>query len=95
MTSERSLAESERQDRVLDEFRAANGVKVERVSRNGYEERHEVIKVYGTRSDRYSGFNGEVTERKRKVKIAEFPAGNTYEILVGLAEAHGCELEGA
>lgn len=85
--------ENEVVDQVLDERRADYGVTVKRVSRNAWEGRQEVIKVYGTRSNRYVGLDGEETSHERDVMIADFPSDNAWEILVGLAEALGYRLE--
>lgn len=85
--------DDETKDRTLQEYRADHGVRVERVSRNGYEERQEVIKVFGTREDEFKGFDGDVTKSRRKVQIADLPESNAYEILVGLAEAYGYDLQ--
>jgi hypothetical protein len=91
--SDRTYDAEEVQDRVLDEYDAESGVRVVRVSRNGLEERSEWIKVYGTRSDTYASLDGNApTEVSRRVIINEMPANVAYEVLVGLAEAHGCEV---
>ena len=80
-------------DRVLDEFRADNGVRVKRVSRNAAEGRKEWVKVYGTREDRFASLDGgEPNTVSRKVLINDMPANVAYEVLTGLAEAHGYEL---
>lgn len=84
--------EDEIVDRVLDEYSADHGVRVDRVSRNGLEERTEFVKVYATREDRYHGLDGETTTNSRQVIVNEMPAGVAYEVLVGLAEAHGYRL---
>jgi hypothetical protein len=85
--------QQEVRDRVTDEYTADFGVKVEEVSRNGYEERQEIVKIYATRKDRHRTFDGDVAETSRYVKVAEFPGSVAYEVLVGLAEAHGYDLE--
>jgi len=80
-------------DRVLDEFRADNGVRVKRVSRNAVEGPKEWVKVYGTREDRFATLGGgEPNSVSRKVLINDMPANVAYEVLTGLAEAHGYEL---
>lgn len=80
-------------DRVLDEFRADNGVRVKRVSRNAAEGRKEWVKVYGTREDRFASLDGgEPNTVSRKVLINHMPANVAFEVLAGLAEAHGYEL---
>lgn len=81
-------------DEVVEQHNARNGVRTDVVVRenplNG--ETKKLLKVYGTRSDRYSGLDGGETVRKRKVKIAQFAETNGYDILQGLAEAYGYEL---
>jgi len=81
-------------DEVLEEYSAENGVRVESVERENplNAETTRLLKVYGTRRDRYSGLDGEETTVARKVKIAQFPEANGYDILCGLAEAYGYEL---
>lgn len=81
------------EDRVLNEFRADNGVLVKRVSRNAAEGRREWVKIYGTREDRFVSLDGgEPNTVSRKVLINDMPANVAYEVLAGLAEAHGYEL---
>jgi len=80
-------------DHVHDEFRADNGVRVKRVSRTAVEGPKEWVKVYGTREDRFASLDGgEPNTVSREVLINEMPANVAYEVLVGLAEAHGYEL---
>lgn len=85
--------EDECVDEVLQTVRAGSGVRADLAERNGYRENQNVVKVYGTRTDRYSGFDGTETRSKREVKIAEMPESVSYEVLLGLAEYHGYELE--
>lgn len=86
--------EPEPTDEVLEEYSADNGVRVDDVQRenplNG--ETKRLLKVYGTRCDRFNGLDGEETKVRRKVKIAQFPETNGYDILCGLAEVYGYEL---
>ena len=88
--------ETERIDKVEETWRNNQmGVKVERVVRSGYEKDQKLLKVYGLRKDRYRSLDGDGTkEVERDVKIAEFPSEVATEVLFGLAEAHGYELEG-
>jgi len=80
-------------DHVRDEFRADNGVRVKRVSNNEVEGPKDWLKVYGTREDRFASLGGgEPNTVSREVLINEMPANVAYEVLVGLAEAHGYEL---
>lgn len=81
-------------DEVLEQHSADHGTRADLVRRNGYEEDQKVVKVYGTRSDRFVGFDGEETTADREVKIAEMPESNSYEVLLALAEYHGYKLEG-
>lgn len=70
------------------------GVKVEReVWRRNGEERRRLV-VYGKRKDRHISFDGEKATRERFVKLGEFSETVATEVLFGLAEAHGYELEG-
>lgn len=86
----------ERVDEAVETWRDRKmGVKVERVVRSGYEEDQPLLKVYGTRTDQYGSLDGEgTTESTRWVKLAEFSPTVATEVLFGLAEAHGYELEG-
>ena len=88
------VPENQVQDEVLRTERVRrHGVKVEKVSRNAYEGRQEVVKVYGRRSDTYRPLEGGEPERRfRHVKIAEMPEKVSFEVLAGLAEYHGMEL---
>lgn len=81
-------------DEVVEQYPADQGTRADLVRRNGYREDQSVVKCYGTRQDRYSGFDGETTTAERKVKIAEMPENVTYEVLLALAEYHGYKLEG-
>jgi len=93
-TTHEGIDDNEVVDQVLDEYRARpNGVKVERVSRNAYEDRVEWLKVYGKRDDQFKDLEtGEVRTNSRFVKINDMPESVGYETLVGLAEAYGYEL---
>ncbi len=81
-------------DEVIEEYSAENGVRVDAVERENplNDETTRLLKVYGTRRDRYSGLDGEETVRRRKVEIAQFPESNGFDILCGLAEVYGYEL---
>ncbi len=79
---------------TIDEWSADNGVVVKRVRHSTQDGHRDMIEIYGTRQDRYKGLNGDVRTESRKVKVAELPEGNAYDVLVGLAEAHGYKLEG-
>lgn len=88
-----SSADNPAMDRTLEEHRADQGVKVEKVSRNGHEERQEVLKIYRTETTSYVPLDGtEAVDRERKVVINEMPEANGYETLLGLAELYGYEL---
>lgn len=94
ITEHDGVEENETVDQVLDEYHVRpEGVKVERVSRNAYEGRTEWLKVYGKRSDTVRGFDGEVRENERFVRLNEMPEPVAYEVLLGLAEAYGYDLE--
>lgn len=88
--------ETEHKDEVEETWRHRQmGTVVERVVRHGYEEDQKLLKVYGTRTDTFSALDGSGRQEvERKVKIAEFPPTVATEVLFGLAEAHGYELEG-
>lgn len=80
-------------DEVLEQHRADHGVRTDLCRRNGYEEDTAILKVYGTRRDKYRGFDGEVTSEPRKVMLAEMPESVGWEVLQGLAEYYGFKLE--
>lgn len=87
------VPENQVQDEVIETWRdRRNGVKVEKVSRNAYDGRQEVVKIYGRRANVFKGLDGEVERNYRHVKIAEMPVDVSFEVLVGLAEMHGMEL---
>lgn len=85
----------DRVDRVEEEwYHRQMGVKVQRVLRHGYEEDQKLLKVYGKRKDTFSALDGSgPTECERWVKVGEFPPTVATEVLFGLAEAHGYDLE--
>lgn len=75
-------------------FHRQMGVKVEKVTRHGYEEDVEYTKIYAKRKNRYGSLTGDGTEvHEHYVQIAEFPGSVATEVLFGLAEAHGYNLE--
>ena len=78
----------------IEKWPADNGVVAKRVRHSSGGEHRDMLEIYGTRKDRYKGLDGEVRTEPRQVKVAELPAGNAYDVLVGLAEAHGYKLEG-
>jgi hypothetical protein len=70
------------------------GVKVERVIRAGMEENERLLKVYANRRELYGTLDGEGTEEvEQYAKVGEFSPQVATEVLFGLAEAHGYELE--
>ncbi|WP_254810692.1 hypothetical protein [Natronosalvus amylolyticus] len=71
------------------------GVKVEQAVRKGYEEDQTLLKVYRLSRECYRSLEtGEPEEVEQYEKIGEFTQQTATEILFGLAEAHGYNLEG-
>lgn len=93
--SDRRTQQDDCVDEVEESWRVRKmGVKVERVVRNGYEEDQKLLKVYQKRTDKYNAIDGSGTKTAaRWVKIGELPVNVSTEVLFGLAEAHGYDLE--
>lgn len=71
------------------------GVLVERVTRHGIEEDQKLLKVFRPRKVKHGRLDGQGTQEvERMEKIAEFTPQAATEVLFGLAEAHGYDLEG-
>jgi hypothetical protein len=69
-------------------------VKVEKVIRSGMEEDQKLLKVYAKRRATYGRLDGEGTEEVSQfTKIGEFQPQTATEVLFGLAESHGYNLE--
>ena len=83
----------ERTDEVLEQHDAAHGTRADLVRRHGYDTTQKYLKLYGTRHDRFKGFDGEETTTARQVTIAELPEANGHEVLHALAEYYGYRLE--
>jgi hypothetical protein len=85
----------DRVDEVEETFYDSQmGVKVEKVIRAGMEENQRLLKVYAKRRELYGTLTGEGTEEVvQYAKIAEFEPQAATEVLFGLAEAHGYDLE--
>lgn len=96
MESAESTPRDPTQDEVLETAKEPHlGVKVETVLRHGYEEDVKYTKIYGKRENTYGTLTGEGSRvREHYVLLAEFPGSVATEVLFGLAEAHGYELEG-
>ena len=70
-------------------------VKVQKVIRAGMDEDQRLLKVYAKRSSVYGTLDGSGTEEVTQYqKLAELEPQSATEVLFGLAEAHGYELEG-
>jgi hypothetical protein len=85
---------SSSKDHTIEEWHADNGVRVEKIAQNDYEERQAVIKVYTMHEDHFTLLHtngGETTERE--VEIMEMPESMADKALVGLAKALGYKLE--
>jgi hypothetical protein len=90
-----SETESEKIEREIDEsWRDRNmGVIVRReIWRRLGEEKTKLV-VFATRERRYNSFDGEPTTTEEEIKIAELSETEATEVLHGLAEAHGYELQ--
>lgn len=72
------------------------GVKVEKVVRTGlHGDETELLKVYGKRTNTFASLEGgdQTVDVDRWVKIDELTPQGATEVLFGLAEVHGYELE--
>lgn len=97
MTTDDSLSQrTKRVDEVKETWHDRQmGVKVKNVIRKGYEEDQRLLKVYRKRTSMYGSLEGgEPREVDEWEKIGEFSPQVSTELLFGLAEAHGYDLEG-
>lgn len=99
MSDSAESIEHTRDDRVdeVEEtfYHRQMGVKVEKVIRAGMEENERLLKVYAKRRELYGTLTGEGTEEvEQYAKVGEFSPRVSTEVLFGLAEAHGYDLEG-